>query len=266
MAAIFTLLIVLLLSLVVTRVATVALTATGLSREAARFQARSAFSGAGFTTSESESAVRHPVRRGIIRWLMRAGNAGIVAVVASIVLAAVAPSENSNEMLRLVAVIGGIYVIWYASRLRWFDRRITRLATIAIRRWTDLDVHDYASLLHVGGEYIVTELGVEAGSWLADRTFVELGLREEGVIVLGVERADGSYLGVPQGDTTVREGDVLIIYSRSGVIAALDQRRSGQRGDVAHAAAVAEQERVIADEQSAELSGADVAAGEQDSA
>lgn len=62
MTAVVSLLVVLTVSLLVTRIATVALTATGLSRETARFQARSAFSGSGFTTSESEAVVRHPVR------------------------------------------------------------------------------------------------------------------------------------------------------------------------------------------------------------
>ena len=56
MIALVTLLVVALFSLLVTRVATVALAATGLSQEAARFQARSAFSGVGFTTMESEPA------------------------------------------------------------------------------------------------------------------------------------------------------------------------------------------------------------------
>jgi len=51
------------LSLVITRVATVALTMTGLSRQVARFQARSALTGTGFTTSEAETVVNHPVRR-----------------------------------------------------------------------------------------------------------------------------------------------------------------------------------------------------------
>jgi hypothetical protein len=246
--AILTLLIVLALSLVVTRAATVALTATGLSREAARFQARSAFSGAGFTTSESEAVVRHPVRRRIIMWLMLAGNAGIVAVMASIVLAAADSGDEADMLLRVGAVIGGIYIIWYASRTSWVDRRVTRLAEFALRRWTDLDVHDYASLLHVGGEYIVTELRVEAGSWLADRSLLELALREEGVIVLGVERLDGSYLGVPQGETVLVAGDLLVLYSRTNVLIELDQRRRGKTGDEAHAAAVAEQDRVIAEE------------------
>ena len=63
MAAIASLLIVLTISLMVTRVATMALVLTGMSREAARFQARSAFSGVGYTTREAEDVVSHPVRR-----------------------------------------------------------------------------------------------------------------------------------------------------------------------------------------------------------
>ncbi len=249
MTAILTLLIVIALSLVVTRMATVALTATGLSREAARFQARSAFSGAGFTTTESESVVRHPVRRRIIMWLMLAGNAGIVAVMSSIVLAAVGDHSEFDTLVQVVLIIAGIYAIWYLSRTRWVDARISRLTGMALRRWTRLDVADYAALLHVGGEYIVTELQVEAGSWLDDRSLRQLALREEGVIVLGVERLDGTYLGVPQGETVLVAGDLLILYSRTNVIMELDRRRRGAAGDAAHAAAVTEQDRLIADEQ-----------------
>ena len=53
-------LIVLTLSLVITRIATVALTMTGLSSEAAEFQARSAFTDTGYTTPEAEKIVNHP--------------------------------------------------------------------------------------------------------------------------------------------------------------------------------------------------------------
>ena len=252
MTAILTLMIVLKLSLVVTRTATVALTATGLSREAARFQARSAFSGAGFTTGESEAVVRHPVRRRIIMWLMLAGNAGIVAVMASIVLAAADSGNEGDTVLRVAAVLGSIYVIWYASRTSWVDRRITQLAEIALRRWTDLDVHDYASLLHVGGEYLVTELEVEPGSWFAGRPLGDLRLRSEGVVVLGIERIDGTYLGVPQADTVAAAGDVLIVYSRGDILSELDHRRPDDAGQAAHAAAVAEQQRIIAEERDKE--------------
>jgi len=56
MLSIISLLMVLTLSILVTRIATVVLTHTGLARESAKFQARSAFTGVGFTTTESEKA------------------------------------------------------------------------------------------------------------------------------------------------------------------------------------------------------------------
>ena len=73
MIPVVSLLLVLTFSLVVTRIAAVALVHTGLGLEAARFQARSAFTGVGFTTDESESLVNHPVRRRIVMGLMLVG-------------------------------------------------------------------------------------------------------------------------------------------------------------------------------------------------
>ena len=58
--AILTLFIIIFMSLLVMRIATMALMLTGLSRESARFQARSAYTGVGFTTTESESIAGHP--------------------------------------------------------------------------------------------------------------------------------------------------------------------------------------------------------------
>jgi hypothetical protein len=53
---------ILIFSILVTRIATVAMTYTDLSRESAKFQARSVFiDDVGFTTNESEKAVTPPV-------------------------------------------------------------------------------------------------------------------------------------------------------------------------------------------------------------
>lgn len=248
MTAILTLLIVIMLSLIVTRAATIALTATGLSRESARFQSRSAFTGAGFTTSESETVVGHPVRRRIIMWLMLAGNAGIIAVLASVVITATEANDDLSVLVRVVAILVGIAVLWLVFQSRWIDRRITTMTMAALRRWTDLDAHDYATLLHVGGDYVVTELVVEAGDWLADRSLGDLSLRDEGVIVLGVDRPDGTYFGVPNAETVVSPRDVLILYSRRGALSELGLRERGGKGEAAHNAAVREQTRLVAEE------------------
>jgi len=60
MVSIISLVIILVVSILVTRIATIALTHTGMSRQTAKFQARSAFTGVGVKTSESEKIVNHP--------------------------------------------------------------------------------------------------------------------------------------------------------------------------------------------------------------
>ena len=86
MIAIVTLFIIIFFSILLTRLATYVLIQTGLSREMARFQARSALSGVGYTTSEAEHMVNHPVRRRVVMLLMLLGNSGIVTVLASLIL------------------------------------------------------------------------------------------------------------------------------------------------------------------------------------
>ncbi len=130
------------------------------------------------------------------------------------------------------------------ARSAWVDRRVSRLIDAALRRFTDLDVRDYASLLHLSDEYGVIELVVERDDWLTGRTLEELERWEEGLLVLGVYRSDGAYVGAPRGATTVHPDDMLILYGRSSRLDELDRRSSGLGGDRAHHAAVAEQDRI----------------------
>jgi hypothetical protein len=233
-------------SLLITRVGTSALVHTGLSREVARFQARSAFFGVGFTTTEAESVVNHPVRRRIVLWLVLLGNAGIITVLASVVLSA--SSDKGFTAMRLAILAAGLALLALVARSRLLERGIDA----ALHRWTDLDVRDYADLLHLSGDWAVAELGVDEGDWLAEATLGELHLRDEGVIVLGITRANGDWLGAPDGDTVLHTGDVLVVYGREERVCELDERHRDAAGDAAHAAAVAEQERLEAEEEERE--------------
>ena len=243
MAAFIAVLITVSVSLIITRVGTAALVHTGLSREVARFQARSAFFGVGFTTSEAESVVNHPVRRRIVLWLVVAGNAGIVTVLASVILSVTRSHGVSAAELAFLAV--GLAALALLGRSRLLERIIDR----ALDRWTDLDVRDYADLLELTGDFAVAELRVEPGDWLAEETLRDLHLRDEGVVVLGITRANGNWLGAPDGDTVVHAGDTLVVYGRDDRVCELDMRRDDATGDAAHAAAVAEQERLEAAEE-----------------
>jgi len=242
-AAFIAVLITIAVSLLITRVGTTALVHTGLSREVARFQARSAFFGVGFTTSEAESVVNHPVRRRIVLWLVLLGNAGIVTVLASVVLSV--SSDRGITLPRIGLLAGGLVVLTLLSRTRAIDRVIDA----ALNRWTDLDVRDYADLLRLTGDFSVAELKVEDGDWLAEQTLGDLHLRDEGVVVLGITRTTGRWIGAPDGHTVLHAGDRLVVYGREDRVCELDERRGDATGDAAHAAAVAEQERLEAAEE-----------------
>jgi len=114
MAALLSFLIVLVISILVTKIATLALVHTGLSDQTARFQARSAFSGVGFTTSEAEQVVNHPVRRKVLMALMLLGNAGMVSAVSSLILTFVNLGQGAVYWYwRDIIIAGG--VAWRGS-------------------------------------------------------------------------------------------------------------------------------------------------------
>ena len=245
MIAALSLLTVLAVSVMVTRIASVALTHTGLSSETARFQARSAFTGVGFTTNEAETVVNHPVRRRILMLLMLLGNAGIVTAVSSTMLTFVDTRDTSTSgwLWRVAVLVIGIALLWTAAWSRWLDRRLSRLIKSLLRRWTDLDVRDYSSLLHLGGEYAVAELQAQKDDWLADQSLADLRLRDEGIVVLGIQTPDGEYHGVPTRKTRIRAGDSVLLYGRQASLAALDTRGKHVGGKLAHIEAVSEQKQ-----------------------
>jgi Trk K+ transport system NAD-binding subunit len=142
----------------------------------------------------------------------------------------------------------GLVLLWVVAASPWVDRLITTLVDRALRRYGRLDVRDYANLIHLAEDYRLVELLVEPNDWLAGRTLGEAKLRDEGIVVLGIERASGAYLGVPKGEARVEADDTLILYGRETALDDLDERRSDHRGERRHRAAV-ETQRQVADEQ-----------------
>ena len=250
MVAIISLLMTLAFSLLITRVAAIALTLTGLSIEVARFQARSAFTGVGFTTSEAETIVNHPVRRRIVGTLMLFGNLGIAAVIASTIASFTSAQSTDAKiwMFRLASLALGLFVLWLIASSRWIDRVISRWIEWALLKWTRLDVRDYVSLLHLSDGYVVLELQVNEGDWVADRALHESRLSKEGVLVLGIHRASGRYIGSPNGEIVLRVGDVLSLYGPIQRLEELDLRKKGYDGDRAHRIAVKVQEEIAKDD------------------
>lgn len=249
MIAIASLLIVLTMSLIVTRFAAMALMLTGMSREAAKFQARSAFTGVGFTTNEAEDVTVHPVRRRIVMLLMLLGNLGIGAVVATLMLSIMRTTESEQWGLKIAVLGGGLVVLYVMATNQRLERHFNRLISWVLRRWAKLEVRDYVAILQLQDGFAVSELLVEPSDWLADKSLIELRLPQEGVLVLGIRRSSGAFLGTPRGDMEVRGGDTLILYGRVERIEELDQRRRGRKGDVARQKAIEEHEEELEEQE-----------------
>jgi hypothetical protein len=235
MAAIASVIAVVLISMLINRIATIALSLTGMSREEARFQARAAMSGVGLTTNSAEEIVGHPVRRRIVLWLMIVGSAGIVTAVASLVLS-FGHGSAGERLSRAAVLVGALLVLWLLVHTRPADRLLSGAITWLLCK-RGYDARDYGRLLALSGDYAVVELRVREHDWVANRRLGELRLRDEGLVVVGIRRPGGDYVGVPGRETTVLPGDTLIVYGREARIAELDRRSFGPSGDARHARA-----------------------------
>jgi uncharacterized protein with PhoU and TrkA domain len=110
----------------------------------------------------------------------------------------------------------------------------------ALKKWTKVDTRDFVSLLQLTTDYAVTELSVSPNDWLAKKTLIQLKLPAEGVLVLGIRRREGDYLGAPHATTEIRPFDTVVLYGPIGRIKELDARRAGRRGEKAHQSAKSE--------------------------
>ncbi|MDF1797725.1 MAG: TrkA C-terminal domain-containing protein [Planctomycetota bacterium] len=244
------LLLIVLLSIFVVRAGAVALAMTGLSPDVARFQALSAFTGTGFTTSEAESLVGHPARRNIISLLMLLGNAGLFSALAAVILS-FSQAQDDEVLTSILGIIVGLLVLLGLSNVRLLNVLLNRVLQRLFGRFSTLRIRDYEELLRVDRGYSISHVMVDRGGWLEDRSLRELAMVSEGILVLSIRRSTGTTLDTPGPMTRLFAGDQLLVYGRERDLEALPTRPAGAPGDRIHATAV-EQQRLRRAEESAE--------------
>jgi len=255
MASIISLIVIITLSVLITRIATIALTHTGLTYSAANFQARSAFTGVGFTTNEAEAITEHPVRRKIVMLLMLLGNVGIISAISSLIITFVDPDKDNLSGYSSILIIAvSLLVLWLLSRSKYLNRGLKKVINRALKKYTNLKVRDYNSILNLSGEYEITEIKVEEDDWMANQPLADLNLKDEGIHVIGIRRSDGSYIGAPNGRSEIETDDILVLYGRENQLKQLDERKRGNRGNQEHEASSQEYRNVEAQEKAQDAS------------
>ena len=190
-------------------IGSLALEAAGLERRKARFQALSALTGTGFTTTEAESVVDHPRRRRIITWLIVLGNAGIVTFLLLVILYIIGGLLLPSPLFIGVAVVIAILII-LGIRMGAVDRIDDAILGVARKGRAEHRLVTEGILHQVGG-YGVVRLAVGEDAARAGLALKDSGLMKEGITILAIERKD-AVLPFPAAEEPLQAGDQLLCY------------------------------------------------------
>jgi len=209
-------LLVVFVSFLIVRAASIALMMTGMDENRARFQALSAFSGTGFTTKEAESVVNNPLRRRIITWLMISGNAGIVTVIITATTSFVT-SKGYQLSINVLILLVGIYLIYKIVTRKGFTRRWESFIEDKLVKSPAFEEGATEDLLHLlEGNGLVRAI-IKENSPLVGSSLSECKLSEKGLLVLGIERGK-NWFPIPKAKETINEGDRLVVYGHLNIL------------------------------------------------
>ena len=223
--ALFALLIIVAIALLVVRIGATALMMTGLSRDVAEFQAISCFFGVGYTTTEAEMIVGHPARRKIAQHLIISGNIGLTGAMGTVVMTFVkdepgwfgelaSGNDTAGFFIKLGLILSGILIIGGVFRLKFVRRLLELFIELSLKKFQNVRAIDYETVLRSNHGYAVMQVEIEHGHSLIGRTLAGAKLSSEGVLVLGIQRDSGEYIGATHSTTEILDGDVLTVYGK----------------------------------------------------
>lgn len=126
----------------------------GLSPKSARFEARSALTGAGYTTTQSEQVALHPAARRVASTLMLAGYLGPATVLALLGVSFVLPPDGEGlqaQAITLVVLCGSFLALERVGAIRALGSRPARALA---RRMTNTNA--FESWTVIGDQAIAT--------------------------------------------------------------------------------------------------------------
>ncbi len=214
MVSIISFFIVLIISFLLIRICSVMLKLTGISSDIARFQASSAFTGTGFTSTEAEVITSHPVRRRIIIFLMFIGNAGFISFVSSLIISLTSAESKKGMFINAGIIIGGTILLFMISRSKTINKILSKIIESMLKKWTKLNITDYENLLKISDDYQISKTNIGEKSNLAEKTLSELKLSEKGILILGINRDKKNFIGTPHGRIKLKIDDELILYGK----------------------------------------------------
>ena len=207
----------LVVSVFLVKIGALMLEMTGMDPEWARFQALSAFTQTGFTTSEAEGAVNHPVRRRIISGLMLSGAASLITLV-SVFVGTMALHDTRQTTISLVGMAIAAFVLWRIAASKRFSAFLHHVVQKRMEKMEIVPTTAIQTLLQENNGYGIVRILLDERSPQVGKTLAEVGTIKKDVLVLSIER-DEIMIPVPKGPDRLLAGDQLLCFGRVDSIA-----------------------------------------------
>lgn len=194
--------------ILIIEISTIFLEATGLRKEVARFQAISLLTGTGFTTSESELVINHPIRRKIASFLIVFGTVSFAVILSYVISFFVSSNVYLSDLAVGVGVLVAAIIVLRSSVIhRFFFRKIGT-------RFDKYYVHHKSveEVFHLDEEYVMRQFVLtESHEKVVNISLMELGLAEMDVKILHIQRNHHTIKN-PTGSTVLLPGDEVLVY------------------------------------------------------
>ena len=118
--------------------------------------------------------VNHPVRRKILTMLIFLGNAGVITTISSALFSFIQVEDSGLFSVEVLVFFSGLGLLIFLSQSKWVDRKLSVIINKALKKYTNLDVRDYYSLLHLSEDYRVTEIRAGEYDWITGGTLSDL--------------------------------------------------------------------------------------------
>lgn len=201
-------------SVFVVRIATVALKMTGMEEKKAHFQALSAFTGTGFTTKDSEIIFQDDIRRKIVAVLMILGNAGLVTAITALIFSFNKGGGGIKPILLNSALLILMLLILYKIATH---RRLTMILTKRIEARLEkrplFEKRPVEEILRVAKDYGIAEVTMKGNCQNIGKTLKESSFRENDILVLAIQRKN-NVIPAPKASDTIQLDDTLICYGK----------------------------------------------------
>ena len=219
--------VIIVISAFIVKIAAVALNLTGLDEKTSFFQALSAFTGTGFTTRDAEYVVNHDIRRRIIMFLMILGNAGLVSVITTLMLSFFKGGGVTPVLINITIILLAILLLIKVSLNKEITRKLTKKIEQKLIKSPTFTKRPVEEIMRLAEGYGIAE--VTLGDDFADigKTLHESSFRENDILIIAIERG-AAVFPTPGAMDRLLPNDTLICYGKLENIAKISKKKQSE--------------------------------------